>query len=277
MDQFKLSLTGEARDWIANKQFQNADELKGAFTLYFSGLLSREASMEAFRALKWSPSESIEKYMKKLCRLAGTLNLGQEILKEQFLNGLPFNMKMFIIMSGAGNLQDLTAKAQRYADLMKEKQQSSVSLGEAFAVQREREDIEQLSVCIKDLALNQDRIMTMMAKSMERREDRFRHRSQSRDRRNYSRGSRDTSRGRQEYSRDSSRGRREQRHMSQERFRNSSRSSDRSRIRDQTPHRQRDNSQIVCNFCEKKGHTWRQCHMLANKLDNLHKDEKKDF
>lgn len=150
---FKYTLTGNAREWISVKVFRNPGELKESFISYFSGYTSRESAIEAFRGAKWQQGECVERFANKLTKLGRRLNLNDELIREQFLDGFPLDMKTAIIMSGAADLNAMKVKAQRYADLNKERQ---VQVGHHFAVvdtgmEELRRDMDELKLLTKSL------------------------------------------------------------------------------------------------------------------------------
>ena len=308
VDRFKHTLTGDAREWICDKQFNNVAELKDEFIQYFSGLSSRAASLEAFRSLKWTQGECIEKYAKRVIKLGDRLGLGDELVKQQFLDGFPIDMKTAIFMTDPQDLEDMKKMAQRFADLQRERQ---VQVASHFAIQSNQStqidmltrEMSELKAITQSL-VHQDHFRAYRPPHREgyrsgannrgersreresRSSDRSYHRSResrSSDRSYHrSRESRSSdrsynrSRDRQRHhSRSHSRGRRE----SREEYK-SGRRQDRSqsgprqvRMRDQTPH----NISLECWYCHKKGHGWKQCDQLGKDLAADKISAPKDF
>ena len=281
IDRFKHTLTSDAREWISGKAFQTPNELKDSFIQYFSGFRSREASLEAFRNCKWIPGECIEKYASKIDRLGQRLNMGNDLIREQFLNGFPVDMKIAVIMSGAATLAEMKSKAQRYADLQKEKH---VQVASHFSFTESKLDslvreVADLKLTTKSLADNSSKYCSYQHNS----------RDQSRDR--YQNKYRD-GRSRDRY-RSDSRGRRPDRSLSRGRYTNRSRDrnndyyrgrrSDRSasrgrqvRVRDPTP-ASTNREAYDCWYCGQDSHGWKQCVKLAKELAAGNVKHDKDF
>ena len=306
VDRFKQTLTADAREWISGKQFQNPDDLKDQFIQYFSGFSSRTASLEAFRGLKWIPGECIDRFAMKVTRLGERLQMGDELIQEQFLNGLPFEMKTAVIMSGAADLAEMKSKAQRFADLQKERQGVSHFAIQDTGIETLKKEMADLCIITKALVENQKQYLSYEDGGQRRYQERgrfqdkrryqdsgnFRNRTPSRGRsssrgrqdyyRDSSRGrnrdssrnryNRDSSRHRDSYqqSRDQSRGRSDSFRKSRDQSRGRSESRGRQvRIRDQTP-----GHSSGCWFCNDTSHGWKQCNKLLKELSagNLKKD-----
>ena len=177
VDDFKFSLCGDARDWIAGRNFQNPNELKKAFQLYFSGHISEDGSLEAFKSEKWNPPEPVEKFMTRLRRLAAAQNIGDRFVVDQFLTGIPPEMKTAIAMNGGRTIPEVVERAQRYVDLSRDLRKSrSVVVTDTFNMvqQRGHDDFRELAFSMREMAVSQNRIMSLLQDSYERNERRGR-------------------------------------------------------------------------------------------------------
>ena len=255
IDQFLFTLDMDAREWIADHQFQNPVELRDSFVGYFSGFGSREARLEAFRACKWDPVEKVDKYASKLRRLAAQLNIDNDLLKDQFMQGLPFEMRQFIVMSGVNDLNGLVRLAQRFADIQKEKLPSVPQV--SFSVQEAMHcKLEGLMDCVKQMAITQQQYMAFQQARAEERPSRFD---------SYQSRSRQDSRSRSRDRRD----KRDRRDRTERRDRSASRDNSRTRNKSPYPGKSRSKSparDLACHFCGSYGHTWKRCFKLEEQI-----------
>ena len=114
---FKHTLSGPARVWFENKDFDDLDDLKNRFTQYFSGVHSREANARQFRTLVYKTGENLEEYLTRIRTSANQLGYDDNLIRDQFVAGLPHTVQTRLSMSGRNNLQELVDMAQRYMDL----------------------------------------------------------------------------------------------------------------------------------------------------------------
>ena len=114
---FKHTLSGPARVWFENKDFDDLDDLKNRFTRYFSGVHSREANARQFRTLVYKTGENVEEYLTRIRTSANQLGYDDNLIRDQFVAGLPHTVQIQLSMSGRNDLQELVDMAQRYMDL----------------------------------------------------------------------------------------------------------------------------------------------------------------
>ena len=69
MTRFKQTLAGAARRWINGKTFDTLPELKTAFLEKFRNIKGWNFVIDQWQALRYTPSEGIEKYATKISRL----------------------------------------------------------------------------------------------------------------------------------------------------------------------------------------------------------------
>lgn len=223
---FKHTLEGTARLWVEGKQFANLNQLKAAFTQYFSGIHSREASARLFRNIAYSAGESVESYATKIRGAAEQLGYNEDMIRDQFLQGLPHNLQLQLSMSAAQNMQQLIGFAQKYIDLSK----ASVGFVDHVnvATASSNSDIDKLADQVASLAR-----VTADGFSQMTRRDRSKSRSPSRER----------NRGRQD------------------RRKNGSQSQ---RRRSGTPVARawRTSGDFRCHYCDQRGHGWKACPTL---------------
>ena len=114
---FRITLSGQARLWIEGKQFADVNDLKRRFIEHHSGVHSREASVTAFRAISYRQGESMETYLGRLKPFSERLGYQEELLRDQFLSGLPHDVKVAVSMSAANTTAGMVEAAQRFVDL----------------------------------------------------------------------------------------------------------------------------------------------------------------
>ncbi len=120
---FKHTLEGPTRLWVEGKNFENINDLQTSFMRYFSGIHSREANARNFCSLENKQGVSIEDYASKICNAAEQLGSAEQLgysddlIRDQFLRGLPGTLQVQLSLTGAQNLGQLTEFAQKYMDL----------------------------------------------------------------------------------------------------------------------------------------------------------------
>jgi hypothetical protein len=131
IQKFKLSLTEEARLWIDGKAFATSAALKEAFISRFSGTPTREGALSAFKNAKLKPGESVEAFVSRLRRNATRVGYNDEVfVKDQFLSGLPDEVRIATVMSNTATLDDAVQSAQKYIDLKGTCAQVTFSMGD---------------------------------------------------------------------------------------------------------------------------------------------------
>lgn len=117
---FRTTLSGQARLWIQNVKVSTWSDLKSKFTNRFSDVQTREAALGAFRNCIHRSGESVDTYLSRLRRFSDRLNYADEnMVLDQFLNGLPVDAKISVRMARPKNLDDAAGLAQQYLDLQK--------------------------------------------------------------------------------------------------------------------------------------------------------------
>ena len=151
LTRFRMTLSGQARLWMEGKQFEDLNDLKRRFLEHFSGVHSREASVAAFRSIVYKPGESMDAYLDRIKPLAERLGYQDELVKDQFLHGLPHDVKVAVSMANCDTVADMVVAAQRFSDLQAGRvsvREVTFAVGEADAVQSQieilREDMRTL-------------------------------------------------------------------------------------------------------------------------------------
>ncbi len=122
VNRFKTSLSGQARLWIEGNVFANSNDMKQQFVSNFSGMLTLEGTPKMFRKITYIKGETMEKYLTKIKLIANHLNYNDDLVKDQFITGLPENIAIAASMSGAQNLNQLVQAAQHYQDMTEQKE-----------------------------------------------------------------------------------------------------------------------------------------------------------
>ena len=167
--------------------FADADNLKRRFIEHFSGVHSREGTVAAFRGCKYVPGESMETYLAKLRGYAERLGYDDDLIADQFREGLPYDIRIQVSMARCNTLDELVETAQKYSDLTSSKQKEvSFSTTELLC------KIESLETCMANMQTNYSRNNEQRGrpKSPHSRTQSFR--SHSRSRSPYHRDSRDS-------------------------------------------------------------------------------------
>ena len=117
---FLTTLSGQARLWVENFKSTGWDDLKSKFSNRFSDVQTREAALGAFRTCTHKSGESVDTYLSRLRRLADRLKYADDtMILDQFLNGLPADAKVSVMMARPIDLEDAAQLAQQYLDLQK--------------------------------------------------------------------------------------------------------------------------------------------------------------
>ena len=188
---FGGTLTGQALIWLDGQNFHGYNELREAFLTYFSGIHSREGAVEQWKTTIYTPGESIDQYLVRLRRLAQRLNYNNELIKDQFLAGLPANIRVNAAING-GNLNEVAQRAQRYIE-MTSGSQANVTSGITFQMTDLQMALERINVLEEKFGYRgrTERRAQTPGRSGENRSSsrdrdrRNRERSRSRDRRPY--------------------------------------------------------------------------------------------
>ncbi len=262
VNRFKTSLSGQARLWIEGKVFANLNDMKQQFLSNFSGMLTQEGTTKMFRKITYIKGETIEKYLTKIKLIANQLNYNDDLVKDQFITGLPENIAIAASMSGAQNLNQLVPAAQRYQDMTEQKEvRFSLTAMNNLSIHESVED--QARSDSRSDGYNRSKYDSQ-AKHRQYSRDRYDNRNPNRDRYD----NRDLSRDRYD-----NRNHGRDRYYHRDRTRSSSRgrqSYRSSRGRSPTPNRQTNNRQRTtdrnCDYCGIKGHLWRQCRKLQGDI-----------
>lgn len=149
LDEFKRTLEGQARLWIENKQFANIALLRASFIEHFSGVHSREACVKLLRNTTYKVGESMEEYLGRIRPIAERLGYNNDLILDQFKEGLPHDIKMAVSMSRVVNLQDTVDAAQRYVDLQGGK---SKEVSFTFASSDSEQELSKLQDVVSSLS-----------------------------------------------------------------------------------------------------------------------------
>ena len=180
----------------------------------------------------------MEQFALRLRRAAQLLQYNDDMIKDQFISGLPENIQIAVGIAGPQNLQNTISTAQRYVDMT-----GSREVGFTLP------SVDDVSSSMASLDV-QERPSRDSYRSSRGRQ-RHRHRSRSRDSYRGRSGSRDTYRGR------------------------SSSAGNYKKGRSPTPGR---TTGKTCDYCGIRNHLWRQCRKLAREMkDGKVKWNRKDF
>ncbi len=124
---FRTSLKGKAREWYQNRNFAVYADLCRTFIEHFSGFHSRDSSAQKFRKLKYEHPEDMESYLSRLRVLADTLGYNNELIKDQFIQGLPDEVRNYVSILSPPNMEGCVDIAQRVLDSKGYSSSSSVS------------------------------------------------------------------------------------------------------------------------------------------------------
>jgi len=124
VQRFRVTLSGQARLWVEGKQFDTWEELKNSFLQYHSDSHTRESAVASFRGSLYKHGETAEQYLQRLKRLAERLNYNNEMIKDQYISGLPAEAKTAVAMARPANLAECVELAQQFLDLNKHKEVS---------------------------------------------------------------------------------------------------------------------------------------------------------
>lgn len=275
IERFKITLGGEARTWIDGKQFANVNALRQRFLEQFSGMHTRDGTVKMFRKEKYRMGEAVESYCTRLRMIANQLNYNQDMVKDQFLDGLPDNVATAASMANADNLDAMVTAAQRYIDRTGSAKQVSFSLAAQEEMVSSFQNMYVSESDSRDRGRSREQERGRSA-SRERsgsrnfRQDRFRDNSRDnfrQDRYNSQRNrsySRDRGDSRDRYDRYN-----RERGDSRDRYDRYGSQRGRSRYRtDRNQYRTRNNpnQDKTCDVCKIKGHLWRQCRKLRQMI-----------
>ena len=124
---FKLTLSGEARQWIEGKQFATFQEMKNQFIRYFTGAHTNLGTTAQFRNLKYIPGETLEKYASRIRALAEEGGINDQMCVSQFMIGLPSSLRKDLASTGLDNLNALVERGQLILDLNGETQNNETT------------------------------------------------------------------------------------------------------------------------------------------------------
>ena len=240
---FKNTLAGQARIWIEGKVFADLDTLKKTFLRYFSGLHSREASARHFRSIRFLPGQSMDQYASTIRSAAETLGYNDDLVRDQFLQGLPKQLQLQLSMAAQQNLDHLIGLAQKYVDLTTTTGPVSFDDTQAFGTFGD-DRIKTMSDAITKLTEQvQNLAKPDTFEKTENRPSRTCGRSPG-----------------QRVSRNSQSPRR------------SSKSPAVTPDRSTDRHRNRNQNKPQCSYCKKFNHTWRDCRKLARDMSSRSRD-----
>lgn len=263
---FRLTLSGEARDWISGKTFRSLKELKDGFISYFSGEHSKEARRHKWEEITLRKNESVEGFLSRLRPLAERLRKDEEDIQEKLTDCLKPHLEKqtldAIVLMADGDLDQTIKLAQKSLDRkgMKEAREVTFASKEEVIVEPQEDKLDKLSKTMETLCIAQAEMKTKLENYENRGRSRQRRRSDSRSRSRNRRDSRDRSwNGRrrdrswnnENDRRDAGQGRRDSRRDSRSRSRGRSESKD----------------DRVCTWCFKKGHLIDRCFALEREKE----------
>lgn len=256
---FKLSLTGQARDWFETQEFDTWEACKAAFRKQYKSKPSIVAALSSYNSISYDHLEGPRIFFSKLKSAARDAEIAST--KMDFFRKLPPEFQKDIIQAKCLQDEDKmleTVETSWEASKVFQSQNTvtfqdtACSVGKGDSKYKLPEDFENfLSDKIKHLTVHSAQNMRRRdptphyPKDSERRRSRSRSVDRSRPRKSYT--------SRRDYSRSHSRSKsREGRDRS--RGRSNNRSEDRSRSRSK--------NRIHCEACKGKGHEWNTCYKL---------------
>jgi hypothetical protein len=173
---FKLCLTADALSWFSKTGFANFEVLKRDFLARFSGAPSRAADLQSLTRAKKGTSETIEAYGDRIRKIATRHgNIGNELILEFFICGLPQSQKLFVVGGNPTNLNEAISAAKRF-----EGASEATEGDQVFQAQEKVEAIDgKLSDLIEALSMNEK---SKEVRERDKSRDRNRERSRDRDR-----------------------------------------------------------------------------------------------
>ena len=117
VQRFASTLSGPAHIWFTDHDFADFNALRNQFLSYFCGMHTREASARQFRLIKYHPGMTVGEYLSEIRACAERLGYGQDMIRDQFLAGLPNALQIQLALQGDRPVLELVQKAQRYLDL----------------------------------------------------------------------------------------------------------------------------------------------------------------
>ena len=244
---FKRTLEGQARLWIEGKQFQSFQELRTRFLARFSPSNSHFAKSQEFQALTYTAGDTAEVHLAKITKVAHMLQYNDDQVRDKFLSSLPTQCRSAVLMAAPMDapLPLLVDKAQCYFDLQSSQNSTASAIAaDVMTTQDMRKPTAQGKTFQSDM---QD-----IVHRMEALESKFTKSEQPKEQARSSR----------------SRNREQRGNFDQNRRRSYNRSSNQ---------RRRFNS-IMCDFCSRQGHTWRNCfERLNQRAQSYAQYEQNDF
>lgn len=151
VERFRLTLTGQARLWYQGKTFASWDQCKTAFQSYFSSAQTRQSAVQAFRNSAFKTGETADQYLQRLQRLADRMNYGEDYVKDQFLTGLPQDVRTSVIMGRPQNLEEAVSLTQEYLEAARPREV-------AFSIQKDEETDQSLMAMVEALSKKFDKL-----------------------------------------------------------------------------------------------------------------------
>jgi hypothetical protein len=295
---FRFTVTGKARRWLEGRNFQDVDDLERQFLTRFEGAPPEEADVETLTKLKMVAGESIEDYSFRVQELTQRLAIPARLTLGYFIQGLPAQMKLFVMGQNPNNIDAAIASANRYKAI------STSASGEnipkvAFNLNSLQED-ETLCETFTNMAIQKPNQQFSRGRSPKPTFGKMRRwRSPSttgdestspprrgRDERRLSKSDRGDPRYRRDSQSRSGRYRRSSRSQSRDRYSKDRRSRERSidrRNRNESPKRTRLGCFVCgeethfarecpdkrCYICDRKGHFAKDCMERVNMLNSM--------
>jgi hypothetical protein len=127
INMFKLTLRGEARNWIEDLAFASLANLKAAFKDRFGDEPTREQDIASIAINKLQAGEQVSQYSDRLTQSAARLAFPEELTRDWFQSGLPLQMQLYVKGSAPETLKDAVLKAKEYERLCKTKTETATS------------------------------------------------------------------------------------------------------------------------------------------------------
>jgi hypothetical protein len=279
---FKPTLVGKARLWAEGKVFTTVNDLRDQFLQRFSPSHSNFGNVKHFHSLTHIPGDSAEQTLNKIKLAAQRIGYGNAQIRDKFLQVLPAHCQAAVIMSAPADAdaQILAQRAQQFFDFSPNNvSETPTTASKQVSFQTDQVHLTQTTVPPHTYD-HHGQVLSEITHQMAKIQEDVK--SLKLDSVHYSaQQSQPQPTGGTEYRSvtphpNSEHFSRQRTRRSDSRDRYSSRSNSRSRGSSHSPfrdyrdhsrhHSPRRNPRLICHFCNKPNHKWRQCYTYQDML-----------
>ena len=254
INRFKLTLGGKARQWLDSENFNTFQELKDAFIAYFSGSHTRMAAVQNFMNCNYIPGETLKSYAMRLRELGTRCQYGDNTIYYRFINGLPLPLKKVLASEEGENLDAIIRKGQRMLDIDPAMLSADGAHKEVAFSAVTNTSNEELSA---QVALLTQQMKDMTTSHKDNGQNRAGNNHNSNNHNNGYRGRNNNNRNNNRRFNNNNRyGRNNNRQNNGQGGNNGNYNGYNNRGNNRPRSNKRN---IICNFCRKPGHVWREC------------------